>query len=103
MNGETLQAKVTIINPLGFHLRPMAAFARLANQFRCAVALSKGQQRVNGKSTLELMLLAAEQGDEVVLEVSGSDARSALDPLAAILAAPSMDDGPGQPPAAEKG
>jgi phosphotransferase system HPr (HPr) family protein len=92
MSGETLQRQVTITNPLGFHLRPMAAFAKLAGQFDSTVMVMKGQQRVNGKSTLELMLLAAEQGAELVVEVTGSDARAALDALVAVLAAPSMDD-----------
>jgi phosphocarrier protein HPr len=94
MSGPTLQRKVTISNPLGFHLRPMAAFARLAAQYQSAVTLSNGQRRVNGKSTLELMLLAAEQGTEILLEVSGSDAAAAIEPLSALLAAPSVDDEP---------
>lgn len=97
MNGETLQRKVTITNPVGFHLRPMAAFARLAGQFAGAVFVCKGPQRVNGKSTLELMLLAAEQGEELTVEVTGPDARAALEVLAELLAAPSVDDGPSEP------
>lgn len=94
MSGPTLQRKVTITNPLGFHLRPMAAFARLAAQFQSTVTLSTDQRRVNGKSTLELMLLAAEQGTEILLEVTGSDAAAAIEPLSAVLAAPSVDDEP---------
>lgn len=103
MSGETLQRRVTIINPLGFHLRPIAAFAKLAGQFRSTVAVIKGDQRVNGKSTLELMLLAAEQGTELLVEVSGNDARAALDALVEILAAPSMDDGPDESSVFPKG
>lgn len=99
MSGETLRCPVTITNPLGFHLRPMAAFAKLAGQFDGAVTVLKGEHRVNGKSTLELMLLAAEQGAELVVEVTGRDARAALDALVAVLAAPSMDDGPEEGPA----
>lgn len=92
MNGPSLHRKVTIANPLGFHLRPMAAFARQAAQYQSTITLTNGSRRVNGKSTLELMLLAAEQGTELLLEVNGPDAAAALDPLAAILGAATMDD-----------
>jgi phosphocarrier protein HPr len=88
MNGETLQCKVTITNPHGFHMRPATAFAQLANQFQSAVTVCRDDQRINGKSPLELMFLAAEQGTELTLEVSGPDARLALEALARVLAAP---------------
>lgn len=94
MNGPTLQRKVTITNPLGFHLRPIAAFARLAAQYQSTVTLANGSRRVNGKSALELMLLAAEQGTELILDISGSDAAEAIEALSAILVAPSVDDEP---------
>src|SRR5437870_4165136 len=74
MNGETLRRKVTITDPLGLHLRPLTAFAQQAGRFQCSVTLAKDNQRVNGKSPLELMLLGAQQGTELVLEVSGPDA-----------------------------
>jgi phosphotransferase system HPr (HPr) family protein len=92
MSAPTLQRKVTITNPLGFHLRPIAAFARLAAQYQSVVTISTGERRVNGKSTLELMLLAAEQGTELILEVTGNDAAAAIEPLSALLATPSVDD-----------
>jgi phosphotransferase system HPr (HPr) family protein len=94
MNGETLQAKVTIVNPMGFHMRPMAAFARRAAEYAGSIAVVKEGQRVNGKSIFELMTLAAEQGAELTVEVSddGPEAKGTLAALAIILAAPSMDD-----------
>jgi len=70
MNGEVLQRKVTVNDPLGLHLRPLAAFAQRAKQFQSTVTVAKNEQRVNGKSPLELMLLAAEQGTELTLEVT---------------------------------
>jgi phosphocarrier protein len=97
MSGVPLQRKVTVTNPMGFHLRPIAAFARQAVQFQSAVVISYGEKRVNGKSTLELMLLAAEQGTELLLEVSGPDAATALEALSQILAAPAVDDTPEEP------
>jgi phosphocarrier protein HPr len=103
MNGETLQHKVTITNPMGFHMRPAAAFAKRAAEFQSAVTVAKDDKRVNGKSWLELMLLAAEQGSEVLVEVSGSDARAALPALVELLAAPSMADDPPAEPTPPKG
>lgn len=92
MNGEILRRNVIIVNPMGFHLRPMAAFARLASKYQSQVTLAKEDLKVNGKNTLQLMGLAAEQGTELILEVSGSDAQVAIEALVEILAAPSMDD-----------
>ena len=102
MSGETLQRRVTITNPQGFHMRPQSVFARLANRFASTVTVSNGSQRANGKSQWELMLLAAEQGSELLLEVAGPDAQAALDALSQVLAAPSADDTP-EPPLPKKG
>jgi phosphocarrier protein len=88
MSGNVLRRKVTVSDPLGLHMRPLTAFAQRANQFQSAVTVSKDDQRVNGKSPLELMLLAAEQGTELELEVSGADAEAALEVLAQILGSP---------------
>src|SRR5436309_15434616 len=82
MNGETLQRRVTIVNPQGFHMRPQSLFVQLANQFASTVTLCRGDRRVNGKSQWEVMLLAAEPGTALLLEVSGADAPAALETLA---------------------
>jgi phosphotransferase system HPr (HPr) family protein len=95
MNGEICQRQVTIVNPQGFHMRPVTLFAQTAGRFQSTVTLRKDDQRVNGKSPLELMVLGAEQGTELTLEVSGPDAPAAIDVLARILEAPSADDLPG--------
>ncbi len=97
MNGEICQRKVTIVNPQGFHMRPVTMFAQTASQFQSTVTLRKNNQRINGKSPLELMVLAAEQGTELTLEVAGPDASAAIEILARILAAPSADDLPPAP------
>ncbi len=91
MSDPTLTRTVTIANPQGLHLRPAAAFAKAASAFQCNVTLQRGTDRVNGKSPLELILLAAEHGTELKLEVSGADAATALDTLAEILANPGED------------
>jgi phosphotransferase system HPr (HPr) family protein len=94
MNGVPLQHKVVITNPQGFHMRPMAAFAQLASRFESSVKVSREGQSVNGKSILDLMLLAAAQGTELTLEVAGPDAKDALDALVNLLKAPPEDEVP---------
>ena len=97
MNGTPLQQKVVITNPQGFHMRPMAAFAQLAARYQSSVKVSREGQTVNGKSILDLMLLAAAQGTELTLEVAGDDAQEALDALVALLKSPPEEEAP-EPP-----
>ncbi len=92
MNGEPLRKTVVITNPQGFHMRPMAAFAQLASRFDSSVKVSREGQSVNGKSILDLMLLAAAQGTELTLEVAGPDASDALDALVNLLKAPPEEE-----------
>src|SRR6516165_11482415 len=96
MNGVPLQHKVVITNPQGFHMRPMAAFAQLASRFESSVKVSREGQSVNGKSILDLMLLAAAQGTELTLEVAGPDGREALDALVKLLKTP-IEEEPSDP------
>jgi phosphotransferase system HPr (HPr) family protein len=93
MSGERLQRRVTIQNPDGFHIRPQSAFAQLAQKFQSAITVTNGSVQVNGKSQWDLMLLMAEKGTELSVEVEGPDAAEALDALCEVLAAP-------EPPAA---
>jgi phosphotransferase system HPr (HPr) family protein len=90
------------MDPLGFHMRPLTVFAQRAAQFQSTVSVSKEQQQVNGKSPLELMLLAAQQGTELTLEVCGSDAEAAIEILAQLLAAPGGEE-PTEPPLPKQG
>jgi phosphotransferase system HPr (HPr) family protein len=101
MNGQPLHRTVTIRDPQGLHMRPAAAFAKAARQFQSNVTLRLDDRIVNGKSQLDLMLLAAEPGAELVLEVAGEDAAGALALLADLIeavAAEGEDDEAGPPP-----
>jgi phosphocarrier protein HPr len=99
MNGEPLRRVVTVANPQGLHMRPAAAFAKAARQYQSAVTLSRDDRSVNGKSQIDLLLLAAEPGAKLVLEVSGEDAPLALDALGAILESVfEENDGASPPP-----
>ena len=81
-----LRQSVTVCNPLGLHMRPATVFAQAARGFRSAVTVLNGDKRADGKSSLDLILLVAEPGVELVLEVDGEDAADALAKLAALLA-----------------
>jgi phosphocarrier protein HPr len=77
--------KVRIVNPQGLHARPADKFVRLANRFVAKVAVIKDEQRANGKSILEILMLAAEYGSQLTIEASGGDADEAVDALALLL------------------
>jgi phosphocarrier protein len=69
---------VTIQNPLGLHARPAMAFVDLANQFKAEIKVAKGDQVVDGKSIMQMMMLAATQGTELDIQADGADADDAI-------------------------
>ena len=75
-----------IVNPLGMHARPAAEFVKVANRFTCKVDVSKDALRVNGKSIMGVMMLAAEKGSTLLLRTEGADADAAMDALCALVA-----------------
>ena len=86
MTGDSIRQTVLITNPHGFHMRPMQAFVEVANRFPCAVTVTReGKPSVSGKSMWGLLGLVAEQGTELVIEVSGPDANQALQELVLVL------------------
>ena len=80
------QATTTISNKLGLHARASAKLTKLAGSYPCDVWLSKGERRVNAKSIMGVMMLAAGLGTEVTLETSGEREQEALDALLALMA-----------------
>jgi phosphocarrier protein len=80
------QATTTINNKLGLHARASAKLTKLAGSFPCEVWLSKGERRINAKSIMGVMMLAAGVGSEVVLETAGEQEQEALDALLALMA-----------------
>jgi phosphotransferase system HPr (HPr) family protein len=77
--------KVMVGGSVGLHARPAASFVRAAEQFSSEVRLVKDGMRVNGKSILAILTLAAERGTEVMLEVDGEDESEAVGILRAKL------------------
>ncbi len=76
-----IRRTVKIMNKLGLHARPAALFVTTASKFESEVFLTKGDLRVNGKSIMGVMMLAAEKGSELVVEVNGPDEESAVQAL----------------------
>jgi phosphocarrier protein len=81
------EAALPIVNRLGLHARPAAEFVKIATRFRCAVEVSKDDLRVNGKSIMGVMMLAAERGSDMRIITNGEDAEQAMDALLALVAA----------------
>jgi phosphocarrier protein len=79
------QATVTISNKLGLHARASAKLTKMAGSFPCEVWMSKGERRINAKSIMGVMMLAAGLGSEVSLETSGEQADEALQALLALI------------------
>ena len=80
-----LQATTTISNKLGLHARASAKLTKLAGSYPCEVWVSRGERRVNAKSIMGVMMLAAGLGTEVVLETSGDQEKEAMDALLALI------------------
>ena len=81
-----IQTTTTISNKLGLHARASAKLTKLAGSFACEVWMSKGERRVNAKSIMGVMMLAAGIGTPVVVETSGVDEQTAMDALLALIA-----------------
>ncbi|KAF1018620.1 MAG: HPr-like protein Crh [Paracidovorax wautersii] len=80
-----LQQTTTISNKLGLHARASAKLTKLAGSFACDVHIARGERRVNAKSIMGVMMLAAGQGIEVRLETQGEDEQAAMDALLALI------------------
>jgi phosphocarrier protein len=80
------KATVVVVNKLGLHARPSAALSQLASRFKSDVWISKGSRRVNAKSIMGVMMLAASQGSMVTLEANGTDEQDAIAALSALIA-----------------
>ncbi len=89
------ERKVTIVNRLGMHARASAKFVMAATNFKSDIwlAKAKGDMRVDGKSIMGIMMLAAAKGDKVLIGAEGEDAREALDELAALIGAKFGEEG----------
>ena len=81
-----IQTTTTIINKLGLHARASAKLTKLAGSFPCEVWLTKGERRINAKSIMGVMMLAAGMGSQVVIDTDGDREQEAMEALLAIIA-----------------
>src|SRR5947208_4807748 len=77
--------ELVVRNKLGIHARPAALFVKTANRFECDVFVEKDGEKVNGKSIMGLMMLAAGPGSKLSVEAQGEDAPRALNELDALF------------------
>lgn len=80
-----VRKKLTVRNKQGLHARPAALFVQIANKFDSRVTVKRDQEEVNGKSIMGILMLGAEKGTQIVLEVEGEDAHLAIAELEKIL------------------
>ena len=80
------QRETEIINKLGLHARAAAKLTQLAAKYQCEVSLARNGRKVNAKSIMGVMMLAAGKGSRVVLETDGPDESEAMDALVALIA-----------------
>ena len=76
-----------IQNRLGLHARPAALFVQMANRFKSEIEVSKGRTKVNGKSIMGIMTLAAGRGCQISLQATGPDASKAITNLTRLIRA----------------
>ena len=81
-----LQIECPIINKLGLHARASAKLTQLASKFESEVWLMRNNKRVNGKSIMGVMMLAAGKGSTITVETNGADEQACRDALAALIA-----------------
>src|SRR5437763_17126641 len=77
--------ELVVTNKLGIHARPAAMFVKTANRFDCEIFVEKDGEKVNGKSIMGLMMLAAGPGSKVMVSAQGQDASQALAELEKIF------------------
>ena len=90
--GDKIEKEVAIVNRLGMHARPAAMFVRVASGFRCEVWVEKEGDRINGKSIMGLMMLAAGQGSKLHIRCEGADADKAMEEIEALIAGKFNED-----------
>ena len=81
-----IRQELRIVNRLGLHARAAAKFVRCASVFDSTVQVERNGSRVNGKSIMGVMMLAASQGTSITIEVEGEDEAPAVAALAALVA-----------------
>lgn len=80
-----IKTRTTIVNRLGLHARAAAKLSKLAGSFVCEVFMSRNGRRINAKSIMGVMMLAAGQGADVEIETEGADEAAAMDAITTLI------------------
>jgi len=80
-----LKKTVIIKNKQGLHARPAAIFVQVANKFDSRIVIRRGKEEINGKSIMGILMLGAEKGSQIILEIEGDDATLAMAELEKII------------------
>jgi phosphocarrier protein len=80
-----IKTSITISNKLGLHARASAKLTKLAGSFQSEVSLSRNDRRVNAKSIMGVMMLAAGIGSVIEIEIDGPDEQAAMDAITALI------------------
>ena len=92
MGEQFARRRVVVHNPVGLHLRPAGLIVKLASRFSARIEFIKDSERVDGKSILAILSLAAEDGAELEIEGAGPDAEAAVEALAVFFAQSFAED-----------
>ena len=84
-DGAAMTKDFLVSNKLGIHARPAAMFVKIANRFSCDIFVEKDGEKVNGKSIMGLMMLAAGPGSKLTVHAQGHDASQALSELETLI------------------
>ena len=80
-----IKKKLIVKNKQGLHARPAALFVQIANKFDSRITVSRGEEEVNGKSIMGILMLGAEKGSSIFIEADGADAEAAIEELSKII------------------
>jgi phosphocarrier protein HPr len=80
-----VEREIQIVNKLGLHARASAKLTQTAAQFSCDVWLARNGRRINGKSIMGVMMLAASKGSQIQIETVGTDEEAAMNALVALI------------------
>ena len=89
---EVCETEVEIKNADGLHMRPAMQFVDVANQFECEITASNGENDVDGKSIMQMSMLAATYGTKIKIRAEGVDAREAIEALRELVEEKMFDE-----------
>ncbi|HEQ60816.1 MAG TPA: HPr family phosphocarrier protein [Firmicutes bacterium] len=85
MNDGLLVRKMRVENEMGLHARPAALLVQAVEGLNCDISLEKDGEKVNGKSIMGIMILAAERGSEIIVSARGPDAERAMQEIGRVV------------------